>query len=307
MGHRHERLDVTRRSMRAQVDRAGRRESRCDTQVPRAEVPLRVCAVVGGEGMSEPLRAALNKCFRKTISSFGASDLEINLAVETDFTIALRQAIATNPSLGRDLYGQEPLPMIFQYDPLNCLIESDDERSLLFTINRLENVSPRIRYNIHDRGVVRSMTLVRDMLRDRGIPLSVSEQILELPLIFHWGRQNNAVGFYGCKITPEDIQHVILRVPALGSNVANFALHPFEDADANKRLELWLELESNVAMPETTDLDAAVWRELAAVNQDFRESIKMIPAGRAPTIKLFPFGQSPMSGQDIRVKKQYIV
>jgi phenylacetate-CoA ligase len=267
-----------------------------------------VCAVVGGEGMSEPLRAALNKCFRKTISSFGASDLEINLAVETDFTIALRQAIATNPSLGRDLYGQEPLPMIFQYDPLNCLIESDDERSLLFTINRLENVSPRIRYNIHDRGVVRSMTLVRDMLRDRGIPLSVSEQILELPLIFHWGRQNNAVGFYGCKITPEDIQHVILRVPELGSNVANFALHPFEDADANKRLELWLELEDHVAMPETTtDLEFAVWRELAAVNQDFRESIKMIPAGRSPTIKLFSFGQSPMSAQDIRVKKQYIV
>jgi phenylacetate-CoA ligase len=266
-----------------------------------------VCAVVGGEGMSEPLRAALNKCFRKTISSFGASDLEINLAVETGFTIALRQAIAADPSLGRDLYGQEPLPMVFQYDPLNCLIESDDERSLLFTINRLENVSPRIRYNIHDRGVVRSMKFVRDILRDRGISLAVTEQTLELPLLFHWGRQNNAVGFYGCKITPEDIQHVILRVPALGSNVANFALHPFEDADANKRLELWLELESNVAMPETADFDAAVWRELAAVNQDFRESIKMIPAGRSPTIKLFPFGQSPMSGQDIRVKKQYIV
>ena len=266
-----------------------------------------VCAVVGGEGMSEPLRAALNKCFRKTISSFGASDLEINLAVETGFTIALRQAIAADPSLGRDLYGQEPLPMVFQYDPLNCLIESDDERSLLFTINRLENVSPRIRYNIHDRGVVRSMKFVRDILRDRGISLSVTEQTLELPLLFHWGRQNNAVGFYGCKITPEDIQHVILRVPALGSNVANFALHPFEDADANKRLELWLELDANVPMPEMTGLDAAVWRELAAVNQDFRESIKMIPAGRAPTIKLFPFGQSPMSGQDIRVKKQYIV
>ena len=32
-----------------------------------------VCAVVGGEGMSEALRAALNRCFRKTISSFGTS------------------------------------------------------------------------------------------------------------------------------------------------------------------------------------------------------------------------------------------
>jgi phenylacetate-CoA ligase len=97
-------------------------------------------------------------------------------------------------------------------------------------------------------------------------------------------------------------------VPALASKVANFALHPYEDADANKRLELWLELENGVAMPEATAyLDAAVWRELAAVNQDFRESVKMIPAGRSPTIKLFEFGRSPMSGQDIRVKKQYIV
>jgi phenylacetate-CoA ligase len=267
-----------------------------------------VCAVVGGEGMSEPLRAALNQCFRKTISSFGASDLEINLAVETSFTIALRQAIASDESLGRDLYGHEPVPMIFQYDPLNCLIETDDERSLLFTLNRLENVSPRIRYNIHDRGIVRSMKAVRDVMRDRGVSLNEAEPTLELPLLFHWGRQNNAVGFYGCKITPEDIQHVILRVASLTSNVANFALHPFEDTDANKRLELWLELEQGVAIPESTnDLNAAVWRELAAVNQDFRESIKMIPAGRSPTLKLFPFGQSPMSGQDIRVKKQYII
>jgi phenylacetate-CoA ligase len=267
-----------------------------------------VCAVVGGEGMSEPLRAALNKRFRKTISSFGASDLEINLAVETSFTIALRQAIAADESLGRDLYGHEPLPMIFQYDPLNCLVESDDDRSLLFTVNRLENVSPRVRYNIHDRGIVHTMASVGDVLRDHRVTIPAVDPTLDLPLLFHWGRQNNSVGFYGCKITPEDIQHVILRVPALASKVANFALHPFEDADANKRLELWLELEDGIAMPETTgDLDAAVWRELAAVNQDFRESVKMIPAGRSPTVKLFAFGQSPMSGQDIRVKKQYIV
>jgi len=271
-----------------------------------------VCAVVGGEGMSESLRAALNRCFRKTISSFGASDLEINLAVETGFSIALRQAIVADESLGRNLYGHEPLPMIFQYDPLNCLIESDAERNLLFTLNRLENVSPRIRYNIHDRGIVRSMTSVRAVLREHRIVRPdldpAFDPPLDLPLLFHWGRQNSAVGFYGCKITPEDIQHVILRVPALASRVANFALHPFEDADANKRLELWLELEDGAALPEATAaLDDAVWRELAAVNQDFRESIKMIPAGRAPTVKLFAFGQSPMSGQDIRVKKRYII
>jgi len=267
-----------------------------------------VCAVVGGEGMSEALRSALNKCFRKTISSFGASDLEINLAVETDFTIALRQVLAANESLAHDLYGHDSLPMVFHYDPLNCLIESDAERNLLFTINRIENVSPRIRYNLHDRGMVCSAKTVRDVLLSHCQPIKLASPSFDLPLLFHWGRQDNAVGFYGCKITPEDIQHVLLRVPELAAKVANFALHPFEDADANKRLELWLELEEAVTIPaNSAGMDADVWRELASVNQDFRESINMIPGERRPKLRLFAFGQSPISGQDIRVKKRYVV
>jgi len=273
-----------------------------------------LCAVVGGEGMSEPLRAALNRCFRKTISSFGASDLEINLAVETDFTIALRQAIAANPALGRDLYGAgEGLPMIFQYDPLNTWIETDADRNLLFTLNRLENVSPRIRYNLHDRGAVQGFAHVSDVLRQHRIELSLPRgawpPALALPLLFHWGRQDSAVAFYGCKITPEDVQHVVVRSALLSGKVANFALHPYEDEQANKRLELWFELGAGV---ETSGLPvdavtAEVLAELARVNQDFRESARMIPEGRQPVVRLFPFGASPISGQDIRIKKRYIV
>jgi hypothetical protein len=92
--------------------------------------------------------------------------------------------------------------------------------------------------------------------------------------------------------------------------VANFGLRPYEDAQANKRLELLLELAENVAVPNAESAASTsddIWRELAAVNQDFRESVKMIPAERKPTIKFFRFGESPISGQDIRVKKRYIM
>lgn len=265
-----------------------------------------VCAVVGGEGMSQPLRAALNRCFRKTISSFGASDLEINIAVETDFTIAVRDALATNQALGDELYGRETLPMIFQYDPLNYFVESDAERNLLFTINRLENVSPRIRYNIRDRGVVRSAREVVEAAGRHGASLP-APLVVDLPLLFHWGRQDNAVGFYGCKITPEDIQHVLLRVPELAGGVTNFALHPYEDEDANKRLEIWFEIPDEGEEPRLDALNDAVLAELAAINQDFRESIKMVPAGRKPQVKVFRQGQSPFPAQDIRLKRQYIL
>ncbi len=95
--------------------------------------------------------------------------------------------------------------------------------------------------------------------------------------------------------------------PTLGA-VANFALHPFEDAHANKRLELWLEMERSVALPvDPSAATADVLRELAAVNQDFRESVKMIPAAFQPTVVFYSFGEGPMSGQDIRLKRRYIM
>jgi phenylacetate-CoA ligase len=265
-----------------------------------------ICAVVGGEGMSEGLRATLNRAFRKTVSSFGASDLEINMAVETDFTVRLRQAIASSPALGRDLFGDhESLPMIFQYDPLNYFIESDAERNLLFTLNRLENVSPRIRYNIHDRGVVRPLPDVLRILRDHKIALD--GPLVNLPLLLHWGRQEHAVAFYGCKITPEDLQSAILKVPPLRDGVADFALHPYEDAEANKRLELWVEMKAGADVPDAGAIVDALIAELASVNQDFRESIKMVREAHRPTLRVYGHGRSPLSGQDPRIKKRYIV
>jgi phenylacetate-CoA ligase len=270
--------------------------------------PYDVSAVVGGEAMSEPLRAALNRHFRRTISCFGASDLEINLAVETPFTVALRESIISDERLGSDIYGSEGLPMVFQYDPLNTFVESDDERSLLFTINRLENVSPRIRYNLHDRGIVRTVAELEPVLRDYGLSPQRMGLRTALPVMSHWGRQDSSVALYGCKITPEDAQHALFRLTRTVGSVANFALHPYEDADANKRLELWVEMTDGVAVP--ADRDAAttdLMRELAAVNQDFRESVKMIPEALRPSVVFHRFGESPISGQDIRIKRRYIM
>jgi hypothetical protein len=48
-------------------------------------------------------------------------------------------------------------------------------------------------------------------------------------------------------------------------------------------------------------------QELAVVNQDFRESIKMIQPALRPTVVFHRFGESPMSGQDPRIKRRYIM
>src|SRR5580700_7227498 len=110
--------------------------------------------VVGGEGMSEGLRGYFGKWFKSVLSSYGASDLEINIAAETEFTIALRRLCWKNRAASQTLFGRENPPMIFQYNPLDYIIEQNSDGELIFTIARLVNVAPKLRYNLHDRGGV---------------------------------------------------------------------------------------------------------------------------------------------------------
>src|ERR671931_2413549 len=57
-------------------------------------------ALFGGEGMSEGMREyLLGKGFKRAYGSYGASDLEINIGVESDFTIALRRLLARDEEL----------------------------------------------------------------------------------------------------------------------------------------------------------------------------------------------------------------
>ena len=46
------------------------------------------------------MRAYLLRSFRRVYGSYGASDLEINLAAETDLTIALRRLLARATDCG---------------------------------------------------------------------------------------------------------------------------------------------------------------------------------------------------------------
>ena len=146
------------------------------TLVDRADVDwerFEIYAAFGGEGISEAMRDYLGRAFRKIYGSYGASDLEINIAAENDFTIALRRALASDAQLRVALtWPDEQLPMVFQYSPLDYYVESNPEGELVVTLLRPTNVSPRVRYNIHDRGhVLRFPELERRLAGGPAAPL----------------------------------------------------------------------------------------------------------------------------------------
>lgn len=271
-----------------------------------------ITAIYGGEGLSEGLRDHLLQSFDKVYGSYGASDLEINIGAENDFTINLRRMLAENKKLAdrilRDYNGV--LPMVFQYNPLDYYIETSADGELLVTLCRAGNIAPKVRYNIHDLGHVMRMPEFKSILRDLDISLeTIGEPTSDLPLLFHYGRADAAVSFYGCKITPMEIQQIVLADPVYNEHVNTFSLVTHEDAQHNKHLVLALELKEGVdeGRGRAADWRDAIFARLAEVNQDYREASKMVPPDCRAELRLYPFGTGIFTGRDIRLKQQYIV
>ncbi|MBA2589225.1 MAG: hypothetical protein H0U98_11460 [Alphaproteobacteria bacterium] len=147
-----------------------------------------VDAGYGGEGISESLRTYLQTRFKRVIGSYGASDLEVNMAIETDLTIALRRAILADPALRaamiRTDYGVTP--MIFQFNSLAYLFETNEKGELVVTMSRPIHLAPKIRYNIHDRGHAMNLKEFGGKLQALGHTALLADlsRAAELPLLF---------------------------------------------------------------------------------------------------------------------------
>lgn len=270
-----------------------------------------IMATYGGEGMSEGMRAYLGRYFSKVYGSYGASDLEINIGAENDYTIAIRQLLATNEKLRASLIRGHAggTPMIFQYNPFDYYIETNKDGELIVTLCRTANTAPKIRYNIHDTGYVIRAGELKKALGDAGVNWhDLPEPRTDLPLLFHFGRADMAVAYYGCKITPDNIKEVVYAIDGLAKIIESFSLVIYEDDNVNKQLELALEVNDMEAavLQDPVALAGLIFDRLKAVNQDYREASKMIPVGAAPKVKAYLRNTGPFAINDIRLKKHYI-
>ncbi|MCB2408192.1 phenylacetate--CoA ligase family protein [Hymenobacter lucidus] len=270
-----------------------------------------VTMIYGGEGMSEAMRDyLLAKGIRKVYGSFGASDLELNISSENDFTIALRKAVLSRPELAARLVKYPgATPVIFQFNPADFYLEETAAGELLVTLCRPYYLAPKIRYNIHDRGQVIRFSELKRILADCGLtPDDIAPGYSELPLLLHYGRADMTVAFYGSKIAPADLQEALMSTPALASRVQSFTMFTSEDEAANKSLRICMELAQGQSI---ADLDAesaspAFFEELQRINQDFRESWRMLPVGQRPELTFYSFQTGPFADSDMRIKQQYI-
>ncbi|HEY6805259.1 MAG TPA: hypothetical protein VI306_16910 [Pyrinomonadaceae bacterium] len=266
----------------------------------------RMDLIVGGEGISESLRGYLLRTFKTVISSYGASDLEINIGVETPLTIALRSLCASNRDLCEQLFGRQTAPMIFQYNALDYIIETNASGELLFTIGRQTSAAPKIRYNLKDFGGALSYRDLAAKLRDLEINIKdFGSPQSSFPIVYVFGRADLTVPFYGAKIYPTDIEDIINTHPLLVQQINSFQLSSFEDEQINRRLRIHLETVKDFAGVLPDGLRDLFFDGLCECNQDFREVTKMFERD-CIEIEVHAFETGPFAGRDIRVKNRYI-
>jgi phenylacetate-CoA ligase len=271
-----------------------------------------VDAGYGGEGISESLRSYLLSKFKQVVGSYGASDLEVNMAIETELTIRLRRALLADARLREALirtdYGVTP--MIFQYNPLAYLIETNERGELVVTISRPYNIAPKIRYNIHDRGHVLSYRDLGDSLRAAG-RLDILEglsPVTDLPLLFIYGRSDMSIEYYGAKVTPDSVREILYGVQELTPILNTFRLLSYEDRGHNKRMEIAAELVKGAELPrDTAQLADCVFRRLGEMNGDFYNAMfRTATSDNLPQLTIHEFETGPFSGGQRKLKNEYV-
>lgn len=263
----------------------------------------------GGEGMSENMRRYLLKSFSSVTGSYGASDLEINIAVETEFTIMLRNAIEQNEALARELTktGYGVLPMIFQYNPYDYVLETNEQGELLVTIARKENINPRIRYNIHDRGHVLRIKDLKPILKKYDLGDMAKHLQVDMPLLFHYGRSDLSIDYYGAVVTPDTVREVVYDDPELAQKFETYRLVSYEDEHADKQLHIAIEFKPGCELAGAKAKAQEVITQMRARNGDFNYVCTIAKDNTKPTIHFYAFGTGPFKSDKTKLKHEYVV
>ncbi len=284
-----------------------------------------VHGLVGGEGMTEELRDVLLERFRSVYSGYGATDIEIGMAAESPVSVALRRLARRRPDVREALFGDDPrLPMVFQYNPLIHFLEVNELGEIICTVSRLDLLSPRIRYNVHDEGGLLGFATARERLAAFGFdierigerdetagprgPLPWSRPI---PLPFLWvnGRRDATISVMGANIYPEDIETVVYRDPTLVPRLHSFLLSTLEDERGVPRPMVALELADMAGVDDRWRATMAdqLRDGLTGLNIDYRSSIAEFPDAMQPIVATYGLGEGPFVADAKRIKQRRII
>lgn len=272
-----------------------------------------VYGVVGGEGMTEAMRDHLERRLVKVRSGYGASDIQIGIAGETDLSVWLRKLLLARPDVREALLGvgEERVPMVFQYNPLENYIEINADGEALVTVNSSAVLSPKLRYNVGDEGRI----MTRKDLLARLSALDATPPSLPdgwaTPFFFLFGRRDSTISYMGANIYPLDVEYGLYRDERLAALIESFRLSLHEEEDLESRAVVNVQLRVGADVPDRESmveaLKAGLIEHLSTTSRDFAESLREDPTAADVRLVLHDHGTGPFAGEPRAVKNTYVV
>jgi phenylacetate-CoA ligase len=270
----------------------------------------RVYGLVGGEGMTEAMRDYLERRLVKVRSGYGASDIQIGIAGETDLSVTVRKLLVADPATRAALLGdgEDRVPMVFQYNPLDSYIEINADGETVITVNNYSVLSPRLRYNLGDEGRILTRPELEQRLRAAGIEPPAAEG-WALPFFFLFGRRDSTVSYMGANIYPTDVEYGLYRDEMLAGLIEGFCLELREEADLESRPVVHVHLREGATAPADAveRLRAGIVDHLASASRDFAESLREDSSAGDVRVVVHDHGTGPFAGSGSRIKNVYVL
>jgi phenylacetate-CoA ligase len=282
--------------------------------------------LTGGEGFTEAWRGhiqerlggwrILGKNERKyggVYSAYGASDIDIGIAFETELSIMIRAKADINLDFRRKIFG-ENMPVFFGvYNPLVYHILMNEKNELLFTTLNPEISSLKIKYNLKDRGLIIPFSTVRKIIKDTKFNKRLAKTItesLKLPFIAIYGRSDGTVSLDGANIYPSDVQSAIFKSPH-AKFINSFKIGNLDEQDKHK-FTVYLELsdsykESQIDKSIIHHFKELIMQNLLIENKDYKESWQNNPKILEPSVKLFEYRQGYFAEPNRQIKYKYLL
>jgi phenylacetate-CoA ligase len=275
---------------------------------------------VGGEALTEGLRDYLEERFGRVYSGYGASDLTIGMAGESDLAVWLRRSLMAHPQLRSAVLGdiEERTPMVFQYNPLETFLEVSGDGELLVTLNSTAIMAPKLRYNIGDEARIIDFPEMQRLVMQFprlafGFDRAHSFQRMRLPFVLLFGRKDSTISYMGANIYPLDVENGLYHDNPFASMIESFKLGLVDIGGQEQRPIIHLELRVDAVLEDDDRVvlaersAAGVLSHLASVSRDIAQSLAEDETTRDIRIEVHEHGTGPFTGGRTKIKNVYLV
>jgi phenylacetate-CoA ligase len=270
---------------------------------PKKNLGLMFCSGGFSEAWREYVakKAGIEMSAMRIFNTYGSSEMLL-MGYETPFSISIKRSMEENLRFLKDLTEDMTPPQLFQFDPMLRYIESINNELIFTSASGI----PLVRFNIHDRGRVISLSQADELMRAHEHIRRLPKIQWHLPLVALWGRNDDTLKFHAVNIYPEHIKAGLMDKHFLHALTGKFVMRKSLERNMNERLDINVELVPGARISKRLEQEIGdrVIQKLRKVNLEYLDMSTHLGPRTYPRIILRPY-QDP-SYFKVSLKPRYI-